>query len=61
MTEEDRIITILKRAGYEPDDLLYIISSHLHFDHAGGNGAFRIRQSLYSVLNMRRRNIEKNI
>lgn len=40
MTEEDRIVTILKRAGYEPDDLLYIISSHLHFDHAGGNGAF---------------------
>ena len=40
MTEEDRIVTILKRVGYEPDDLLYIISSHLHFDHAGGNGAF---------------------
>ena len=40
MTEEDRIVNILKRVGYEPDDLLYIISSHLHFDHAGGNGAF---------------------
>ncbi|MDA1632921.1 N-acyl homoserine lactonase family protein [Bacillus cereus] len=40
MTEEDRIVNILKRVGYEPEDLLYIISSHLHFDHAGGNGAF---------------------
>nr|BAT57264.1 AHL-lactonase [Brevibacillus sp. B37] len=40
MTEEDRIVNILKRVGDEPDDLLYIISSHLHFDHAGGNGAF---------------------
>ena len=28
MTEEDRIVNILKRVGYEPDDLLYIISSH---------------------------------
>ncbi len=35
MTEEDRIVNILKRVGYEPEDLLYIISSHLHFDHAG--------------------------
>ena len=40
MTEEDRIVTILKRVGYKPEHLLYIISSHLHFDHAGGNGAF---------------------
>ena len=40
MNENDGIVNILKRAGYEPEDLLYIISSHLHFDHAGGNGVF---------------------
>ncbi|MEH7186064.1 quorum-quenching N-acyl homoserine lactonase AiiA [Bacillus toyonensis] len=40
MNENDRIVNILKRVGYEPEDLLYIISSHLHFDHAGGNGVF---------------------
>ena len=38
--KNDRIVNILKRVGYEPEDLLYIISSHLHFDHAGGNGVF---------------------
>ncbi|KFN02960.1 N-acyl homoserine lactonase family protein [Bacillus clarus] len=40
MSENDRVINILKRMGYEPEDLLCIISSHLHFDHAGGNGTF---------------------
>ena len=61
MTEEDRIVNILKRVGYEPDDLLYIISSHLHFDHAGGNGVLQIHRLLCSERNMRQHFIEKNI
>jgi N-acyl homoserine lactone hydrolase len=40
MKEEDIIINILERNGYHKNDLAYIISSHLHFDHAGGNGYF---------------------
>ncbi|MBC6972386.1 N-acyl homoserine lactonase family protein [Bacillus sp. Xin] len=40
MKPDDRIVNILKRVGYAPEDLLCIISSHLHFDHAGGNGSF---------------------
>jgi N-acyl homoserine lactone hydrolase len=40
MTEDDRIVLILRRAGYEPQDLLCVVSSHWHFDHAGGNCHF---------------------
>lgn len=41
MKEEDRITNILKRVGYQPGDIQAVISSHLHLDHAGGNGHFR--------------------
>lgn len=41
MQEKDRIVNILKRVGYQPDDIQTVISSHLHLDHAGGNGHFR--------------------
>jgi glyoxylase-like metal-dependent hydrolase (beta-lactamase superfamily II) len=27
----------LRQAGFSPDDVKLVISSHLHFDHAGGN------------------------
>lgn len=40
MTAEDTILNILERNGYQKEDLAYIISSHLHFDHAGGNEYF---------------------
>lgn len=40
MKEEDAILNILSRQGYQPDDLACLISSHLHFDHAGGNALF---------------------
>ncbi|HTI62175.1 MAG TPA: MBL fold metallo-hydrolase [Gemmatimonadaceae bacterium] len=27
----------IRRAGFKPEDVAVVISSHLHFDHAGGN------------------------
>jgi glyoxylase-like metal-dependent hydrolase (beta-lactamase superfamily II) len=27
----------LRQVGFEPDDVRYVINTHLHFDHAGGN------------------------
>lgn len=41
MTENDSILAVLKRVGYRADDIQLLISSHLHLDHAGGNGHFR--------------------
>jgi N-acyl homoserine lactone hydrolase len=40
MKEEDFVVNILDRNGYKPTDLACIISTHLHFDHAGGNALF---------------------
>ncbi len=40
MTEDDRIVNILKRMGYQTGDIQAVISSHLHLDHSGGNGHF---------------------
>lgn len=41
MTEADKIENILKRIGYQASDIQTVICSHLHLDHAGGNGHFR--------------------
>lgn len=38
--EQDPSQTIpeqLKKAGFEPGDVQYVINSHIHFDHVGGN------------------------
>lgn len=40
MTADDTIVPILRRAGYQASDMLCVISTHWHFDHAGGNQAF---------------------
>ncbi|MBA4495166.1 N-acyl homoserine lactonase AiiA [Paenactinomyces guangxiensis] len=41
MTENDTIVSVLKRVGYHADDIQMVICSHLHLDHAGGNSHFR--------------------
>ncbi|SEJ29734.1 N-acyl homoserine lactone hydrolase [Propionispira arboris] len=41
MLESDTMVNVLKRVGYRTDDIKAVISSHLHLDHAGGNGHFR--------------------
>lgn len=61
MKPDDRIVNILKRVGYAPEDLLCVISSHLHFDHAGGMGASAMHPLLCNELNMMQLYIEKNI
>lgn len=40
MTDEDAIVARLEAMGVKPDDIAVVVNSHLHFDHAGNNGAF---------------------
>lgn len=40
MTAADSIAAVLQRTGYRPDDLACLVSTHWHFDHAGGNRHF---------------------
>ena len=34
------ILALLKGIGFMPGDIRYVVNSHLHFDHAGGNQFF---------------------
>jgi N-acyl homoserine lactone hydrolase len=36
----DEVVSQLARIGLRPDDIRYVINSHLHFDHCGGNEFF---------------------
>jgi len=40
MTEKQKIVTQLAKLGYKPNDIKYVVNSHLHLDHAGGNQFF---------------------
>ena len=40
MGREDAIVSRLAAVGVWPDDVAIVVNSHLHFDHAGNNGAF---------------------
>jgi N-acyl homoserine lactone hydrolase len=40
MTRDDAIVPRLASIGLRPDDVAIVVNSHLHFDHAGNNGAF---------------------
>ena len=40
MTEDDYVINNLKKVGVKPEDIKYVILSHLHLDHAGAVGEF---------------------
>ena len=40
MDRADAIVTGLAQLGVRPDDVAVVVNSHLHFDHAGNNGAF---------------------
>lgn len=40
MTEQDTIVYQLGQIGLVPDDIDYVLNTHLHFDHCGCNYAF---------------------
>jgi N-acyl homoserine lactone hydrolase len=40
MSSDDAIVARLAALGVRPDDVDIVVNSHLHFDHAGNNGAF---------------------
>ena len=40
MDHADAIVARLASIGVKPDDVAIVVNSHLHFDHAGNNGAF---------------------
>ncbi|HEV8669125.1 MAG TPA: N-acyl homoserine lactonase family protein [Candidatus Limnocylindria bacterium] len=40
MQADDAIVSRLAGLGVKPDDVAVVVNSHLHFDHAGNNGAF---------------------
>jgi len=40
MERDDAIVARLAAMGVRPDDVSIVVNSHLHFDHAGNNGAF---------------------
>ena len=40
MTKDDAIVARLAALALRPDDVNVVVNSHLHFDHAGNNGAF---------------------
>ena len=40
MAAEDAVVRRLAEIGVKPEDIAIVVNSHLHFDHAGNNGAF---------------------
>src|SRR5438105_972317 len=38
--EGEDVVPQLARLGLKPDDVRYVVNSHLHFDHCGGNEFF---------------------
>ena len=40
MAKEDAVVARLASLDVRPDDVAIVVNSHLHFDHAGNNGAF---------------------
>ena len=40
MAREDAIVARLATLDVRPEDVSVVVNSHLHFDHAGNNGAF---------------------
>lgn len=46
----DRIIDSVKKLGYRPEDISYLVYSHIHVDHAGGAGSLCKRYPHLKVL-----------
>jgi 4-pyridoxolactonase len=37
---DETVVEGVKRAGHRPEDVKFVVNSHLHFDHVGGNRHF---------------------
>ena len=61
MTEEDRIVNILKRVGYEPDDLYILLVLTYISIMQEETVLLQIHRLLCNERNMRQHFIEKNI
>lgn len=40
MTEDEWVVNAIQKVGVKPEDIKYVVLSHLHLDHAGGVGHF---------------------
>lgn len=40
MSENDTVVNRLAEIGLSPKDIRFVINTHLHFDHCGGNASF---------------------
>jgi N-acyl homoserine lactone hydrolase len=41
MTRENHIVEQVKAAGFDEDEIRYVVQTHLHFDHVGAIGHFK--------------------
>mgnify|MGYP002751391802 CR=1 FL=1 len=54
MTDKDQILHLLKDKGIKPEEINYVLLSHLHPDHLGGasffpNANFILTQEVYDI------------
>lgn len=54
-TEEDTIPSRLASVGYTPEDIKYVVVSHLHMDHAGDLHLFKNAEVIVSETEYRRK------
>jgi 4-pyridoxolactonase len=52
-SEEQGIVAQLELCGFAPGDVSYVVNSHLHFDHVGGNRHFPSAKTLVSKTELR--------
>ena len=46
-TEDERLLNALKKHGVTPDDIDFVVNTHLHYDHCYGNVHFTNKQPIY--------------
>ena len=52
-SEAQGIVAQLALCGFEPGDVAYVVNSHLHFDHVGGNRHFPAATTIVSKAELR--------